>query len=424
MCCRIFQPREQTLSEQNAPSAQDLLSQSMVVPRSPLRMWLAGWMVVSVFILSNTATPLYVVWQGQLGFASSTLTLIFAAYILGLLLSLLVAGQVSDRYGRRVVLLPGLVCAMSAAWLFKSAESVESLLFARLLTGIAVGIIVSAGMASVVDQGGLPRRRLSSLVASMSMVLGAGLGPLLAGSFATFASQPIEKVFTLELGILALAFLIAWTMPDEANKAQPIGHAKWRFPSVERHHRLHILLGIALFGPGITATSFVLSLGPSLLASLLNIKTPLMAGATAFLMFISAFVVQMALRRRTVEHIFYFSATATFFSMLGICTAIAISSPVVLIIAALLAGAGQGLGQLGGLTLIALRISDNKRAQANALLNMGGYVPAGLLPVATGFLIDRTDLAFGAYTLAGLLASCALLAAWFVARNKQEVHHY
>ena len=140
--------------------------------------------------------------------------------------------------------------------------------------------------------------------------------------------------------------------------------------------------------------------------------------------FISAFVVQMALRRRTVEHIFYFSATATFFSMLGICTAIAISSPVVLIIAALLAGAGQGLGQLGGLTLIALRISDNKRAQANALLNMGGYVPAGLLPVATGFLIDRTDLAFGAYTLAGLLASCALLAAWFVARNKQEVHHY
>ena len=107
------------------------------------------------------------------------------------------------------------------------------------------------------------------------------------------------------------------------------------------------------------------------MASLLNIKTPLMAGATAFLMFISAFVVQMALRRRTVEHIFYFSATATFFSMLGICTAIAISSPVVLIIAALLAGAGQGLGQLGGLTLIALRISDSKRAQANALLNMG-----------------------------------------------------
>lgn len=51
MCCRIFQPREQTLSEQNAPSAQDLLNQGMVVPRSPLRMWLAGWMVVSVFIL-------------------------------------------------------------------------------------------------------------------------------------------------------------------------------------------------------------------------------------------------------------------------------------------------------------------------------------------------------------------------------------
>ncbi|MFJ2540692.1 MFS transporter [Pseudomonas sp. NPDC087614] len=412
------------MSDRNAPSAQDLLNQSTDLPRSPIRMWLAGWMVVSVFVLSNTATPLYVLWQGQLGFASSTLTLIFAAYILGLLLSLLIAGQVSDRYGRSVVLLPGLVCAMSAALLFRSAESVEGLLFARLLTGIAVGIIVSAGMASVVDQGGVQRRRLSSLVASMSMVLGAGLGPLLAGSLATFASRPIEKVFTLELGILALAFLIAWTMPNGANDTQRRGGARWRLPSVERHHRLHILLGVALFGPGITATSFVLSLGPSLLASLLHIKTPLMAGATAFLMFISAFAVQIVLRRRTVEHIFYFSAAATFASMLGISTAIAISSPAVLIIAALLAGAGQGLGQLGGLTLIALRVSDNKRAQANALLNMGGYVPAGLLPVATGFLIDRTNLAVGAYTLAGLLASCALLAAWFVARNKEEVHYY
>jgi MFS family permease len=313
---------------------------------------------------------------------------------------------------------------MSAALLFRSAESVEGLLFARLLTGIAVGIIVSAGMASVVDQGGVQRRRLSSLVASMSMVLGAGLGPLLAGSLATFASRPIEKVFTLELGILALAFLIAWTMPNGASDTQRRGGARWRLPSVERHHRLHILLGVALFGPGITATSFVLSLGPSLLASLLHIKTPLMAGATAFLMFISAFAVQIVLRRRTVEHIFYFSAAATFASMLGISTAIAISSPAVLIMAALLAGAGQGLGQLGGLTLIALRVSDNKRAQANALLNMGGYVPAGLLPVATGFLIDRTNLAVGAYTLAGLLASCALLAAWFVARNKEEVHYY
>jgi MFS family permease len=386
-------------------------------------MWLAGWMVVSVFILSNTATPLYVLWQGQLGFASSTLTLIFAAYIAGLLLSLLVAGQLSDRYGRRVVLLPGLVCAMSAALLFRSADSIEGLLFARLLTGVSVGVIVSAGMASVVDQGGEQRRRLSSLVASMSMVLGAGLGPLLAGSLATFASQAIEKVFTLELGILALAFLIAWTMPNETKPARQNGPAKWRFPSVDRPHRLHILLGIALFGPGITATSFILSLGPSLLASLLHIKSPLVAGSTAFLMFISAFAVQMVLRRRTVEQLFYFSAIATFVSMLGISMAVALSSPAFLIIAALLAGAGQGLGQLGGLTLIALKVSDNKRAQANALLNMGGYVPAGLLPVATGFLIDRTSLAAGAYTLAGLLACCALLGAWFVSRNKGEVHH-
>ncbi|WP_211336359.1 hypothetical protein [Nocardia tenerifensis] len=68
--------------------------------------WLAAWPVMAVFVLSNAATPLYVVWQRELGFSSGTLTAIFASYIAGLLGALLVAGVVSDRVGRKPVLLP------------------------------------------------------------------------------------------------------------------------------------------------------------------------------------------------------------------------------------------------------------------------------------------------------------------------------
>lgn len=52
-----------------------------------------------------------------------------------------------------------------------------------------------------------------------------------------------------------------------------------------------------------------------------------------------------------------------------------------LIVAALFAGAGQGLGQLGGVTLIGTHVPDNHRAEANAVLNVGGNIPAGLLPL-------------------------------------------
>ncbi|HEY8700586.1 MAG TPA: MFS transporter, partial [Arthrobacter sp.] len=60
---------------------------------------------------------------------------------------------------------------------------------------------------------------------------------------------------------------------------------------------MHLVFGIAMFAPGITATSFVLSLGPSLLAKLLNISSPLIAGGMACIMFLTATGVQFAVSR-------------------------------------------------------------------------------------------------------------------------------
>ena len=53
----------------------------------------AAWVITAIFILSNAATPLYGFWQDKLGFASGILTVIFGCYILGLLLTLVVAGN-------------------------------------------------------------------------------------------------------------------------------------------------------------------------------------------------------------------------------------------------------------------------------------------------------------------------------------------
>ncbi|MBI0385654.1 MFS transporter, partial [Streptomyces albiflaviniger] len=79
-------------------------------------------------------------------------------------------------------------------------------LVARLFSGIAVGAVVSAGMAAVTDVAGPGRRRLAALLASCAMVFGAGLGPLLAGVLG-------EGVFALEAVLLAAAVLVVVRMP-------------------------------------------------------------------------------------------------------------------------------------------------------------------------------------------------------------------
>lgn len=384
------------------------------------QMFSAAFLIAAVFVLSNSPTPLYVGWQSRLGFSAGTLTLIFTVYIAGLLLTLLVAGQLADRLGRKPVLIPSLVLAIVACVLFAIADSVLLLGLARFLTGIAVGVIVSAGMAAVVDLGGSGQKRQASLAASVAMVLGAGLGPLLAGIFAHVFPEPVLPLFTTELIILGSGLIVACALPLKGHhKLAGRGDATkgpWRLPRVPHQYRMHLVYGIAVFAPGITATSFVLSLGPSLLVKLLNVSSPLIAGSMACIMFLTATGVQFAVSRLRIRTIFMLGSTATIAAMITLVIAVDASLVGFLVMSAALTGAGQGLGQLGGLTLIGTQVPGTYRAEANSILSIGGYIPAGLISVATGFLIDAVGLGTGATVFAAILAAASIAALIFVRR--------
>lgn len=376
------------------------------------RMLLAAGLVTAVFVLSNSPTPLYIRWQAHLGFSSGMLTVIFAAYIAGLLVALLGAGQISDQIGRKKVVLPGLVVALIACVLFATASSIPMLVIARFLTGLAVGVIVSAGMATVVDVGGPTRKQQAALAASVAMVFGAGMGPLLAGILAELLSNPIPIVFGIEFVLLAVGVFVAATLPVPALTAGKtrLAQVRLRMPSVPSGNRSHVAFGVAVFGPGITATSFVLSLGPSVLSKQLGVTSPLIVGGIACVMFLTATGVQFAVRGQPIRRIFLMGSGATIVAMVSLLTAINLSIPVLLMVSAILSGAGQGLGQLGGLTLIGVHVPANRRAEANAVLNIGGYIPAGLLSVASGYLIDWSGITTATAIFAAILIAAAAAA--------------
>ncbi|MCQ4214494.1 MFS transporter [Streptomyces longispororuber] len=392
-----------------------------VGPDAPLWwVWLAAWPVTAVFVLSNAATPLYVLWQRDIGFSKGTLTVVFAFYIVGLVGSLLVSGVVSDRVGRKPVLLPALALALIACLVFATATSVAALIVARLFTGVAVGAVVSAGMAAVTDVAGPGRRRLAALLASCAMVFGAGLGPLLAGVLSETAPAPTVTVFVVEAVLLATAVLAVLRMPVRRPTARAEG-AWIRVPAVPRGNGRQLALGIAVFAPGITATSFVLSLGPSLLSGLLGTTSRIVAGAMAFAMFLAATGVQFAVQRLTRRTVLTTGAAATTLSMVTLVVAVHTSSAPVLIAAALLAGAGQGMGQLGGLSLLNSGVPAQRLAEANAALNMGGYLLAGVLPVSAGYLSDAVGLTNGATVFAVVLMALAVIGGLVVRATRRQV---
>ncbi|WP_030245309.1 MFS transporter [Streptomyces sp. NRRL S-455] len=398
-------PDSQTVSAEPAAPAEP----ERKAARTPTWwVWLAAWPVTAVFVLSNAATPLYVLWQRDIGFSKGTLTVVFACYIVGLLGSLLVSGVVSDRLGRGPVLLPALALALAACAIFATATTVAALIVARLFAGIAVGAVVSAGMAAVTEVAGPERKRLAALLASSAMVLGAGLGPLLAGLLSETLPAPTVTVFAVEAVLLATAVLVVLRMPV-GRPASP-GKGAWvRVPGVPRGNGIHLALGIAVFAPGITATSFVLSLGPTLLTELLGTTSRIVSGGMAFVMFLAATGVQFAVRKLSRRTILTTGASSTTLSMAALIAAVHASSAALLVASALLAGAGQGMGQLGGLSLLNSTVPAQRLAEANAALNAGGYLPAGLLPVSTGYVMDAVGLPTGATAFGAVLAGLAVV---------------
>ncbi|MEU9091051.1 MFS transporter [Streptomyces sp. NPDC048428] len=370
--------------------------------------WLAAWPVTAVFVLSNAATPLYVLWQRDIGFSKGTLTVVFAFYIVGLIGSLLVSGVLSDRIGRKPVLLPALALALIACLVFATAAGVVALIAARLFSGIAVGAVVSAGMAAVTDVAGPERKRIAALLASCAMVFGAGLGPFLAGILSETLPAPTVTVFVVEAVLLVTAVLVVLRMPVR----RPVAPAKgaWvRVPAVPRGCGRQLVQGVAVFAPGLTATSFVLSLGPSLLSGLLGTTSRIIAGGMAFAMFLAATGVQFAVRHLRRHIILAAGAVSTAMSMVTLIIAVHASSAPILATSALLAGAGQGMGQLGGLSLLNSAVPPQRLAEANAALNVGGYVLAGALPVSAGYLSDAVGLPGGATVFGVVLMSLAVI---------------
>ncbi|MGX1306616.1 MFS family permease [Amorphus suaedae] len=391
-------------------SASPVLSAS---ERHPAwRMWSAAWAVAAVFALSNAPQPLYVAWQREIGFSAGAITLIFAVYIGGLLSALLVAGQLSDRYGRKPVLLPGIACGLVATVLFAFADNIAMLLAARVLAGIAGGTTISVGAAAIVDLGGPDRRRAASRAASVATVLGAAFGPLLAGALSEILDAPVVPVFAVLFASMLSAFVIVALL-----RFPPIGaRAPRRFgvPRIPAGNGLNLAAGIAIFAPAMAATSFVLSLGPSVLSRLLGVASPLIAGGTACLMFVAATGVQFALRRLSIRTLLLIGSGLTLAATVSMTFAVVLSSAVLLIAAAPLAGAAQGFAQLGGFTLIGLHVPSGNRAEATALFSFGGYLPAALSAMATGVLVDSFGQADGVMIFAGALGIVAIAGALFV----------
>src|SRR6185369_1471835 len=124
-------------------------------PSATLSPAMAFYLQVSIAVSflagSSAPTPLYSMYQAHWGFSSIMVTVVFGVYALAVLAALLVFGSLSDYIGRRPVLIAASFVQALTMLLFASAGSVDHLLIARVVQGVATGSAAAAVGAAMLD---------------------------------------------------------------------------------------------------------------------------------------------------------------------------------------------------------------------------------------------------------------------------------
>ena len=183
------------------------------------RVW-RTWSVLILFALGTSLiTPLIPLYQDRLGFSDTVVTLFSAATSRARALMLTV-GQLSDRIGRKAVLLGALATLAVAQAVLITEPDLEGLLMARAIQGLATGAFFGTCTAFLVDAAPPGRTPSSPCSGSVSVRLGLGFGPGIGGVIAQYSDAPLRLPFELHLIAIALAAVLRAHPPETVPSAR------------------------------------------------------------------------------------------------------------------------------------------------------------------------------------------------------------
>jgi MFS family permease len=338
---------------------------------------------VVVMLGATVPTPMYGLYQQELGFSATVQTVVFAAYAVGALVALLLFGRWSDALGRRPMLLAGLAVAGLSSVVFLLAGPVWVLLVGRLLSGVSVGIVAGSATAAVIEAAPVRLRPHAASIATAANMGGLGLGPPLAGLAVEHLPAPLHLSFAVHavasLGCGVLVLLAPETV-DVRPGARP-GRARLSVPLAVRG----TFLSAATAGfAGFAVLGLFAATSPRIMSEVLGIPDVAVAGLVVFLLLGSAAAAQLTFRRVPTDRALVIGCVLLVAGALLVGLATATARFPTLLVGALVAGTGQGVVFSKGLEAVQERADPERRAEIASSYFVVVYVAISLPVVGLG----------------------------------------
>jgi len=359
---------------------------------------LLGLFMITIAV--NLQVPLYTAYAEQAGYGKAATALVFAAYVFGLIPVLLFLGGLSDRAGRKPILLAALSSSLCATLLMIVQPSIQMLFVSRLLQGIGLGLSVGTCTAYLIALYPEKSGWIPTFIALCSSV-GFGGGALFTAllSFQRVSLTPLSYWIVLAFLILTIVGVFFFVPPVKGDSGKPMMNMP-RFPKGTIPANAAIAIAWSVCG-------LVISILPAQLK--LN-GYELWVGPALFLINMAGVLMQPFVRKMN-------SGTALLAGYIclpcgyGLLLYGANSGSIFLVLAGtMLAGtACYGFTYLGGLQLIVKR-GKKEAARAVAGYYLFAYLGLGIPSVFVGIFADiyDTQIVLTLFFLL-VLAACLIL---------------
>jgi MFS family permease len=388
----------------------------------PTRSWL---LVAPALIVlgwgGNHFLPLMQYYRLVQGFSQVQVDILLGAYVFGIVPGFALSGAWSDRYGRRPVLLVGLVLGIVGSIVLAcSGSSFAGLCIGRFICGLSVAAGMVVGTSWIKELSIAEGRSTAGARRAAGMLtIGFGGGAGIGGALAQWAPWPAVLPYLVQIAACVIAFVIVLraseTRPFDPRVTRLFGNL--RVPRTARSRFFRVVLPLAPWVFAAPALSF--AVGPSLVSDRIpgftvgfaTVVTVITLGVGWVTQFFSGHLATLLRGRMGLVGGFLIAAGAL------LLLVAAFSQQVwIVLVAAPVFGAGYGLAMVFGLSTAQTLANPEDLAGITAAYYSLTYL-GFLLPAALAALSVFTPMWVLLGATAVVCALCTALAARGIRRT-------
>ncbi|OZC50190.1 MFS transporter [Rhodococcus sp. WWJCD1] len=354
-------------------------------------------------------TPLYALYEVEFGFSVFVVTLVFAAYAVGVLGALLAFGRWSDSLGRRPMLLAAIAFGLVSAVVFVTADSLTALVIGRVLSGVSAGIFVGTATVTLLELVPDAWRDRAPAIATAANIGGLGLGPLVAGLLVEYLPQPLRLTFFVDIALLLVAAAAVYFAPETVRVVAGARPHVQRLSVPVEVRGTFLRAAVGGFA-GFAVLGLFTAVSPGFIAGVLGIDNHAITGVVVFAVFAASATAQITLRAADPTSAQRWGCLVLVFGLVLLAASLLLTSLIVLVCAALLCGIGQGVTFSNGMAAIGAQLPPHRRAEVTSTFFVVLYVAISVPVIGAGAAATEWGLVTAGLVFSALIAALAAVA--------------